>query len=210
MQKTRFGGQILSAVGLDTNHHIYVIAWAIVRVENTETWRWFLELLHQDLGYYKDHGWCFISDIQKGLISALKVVMPDVHHRFCVWHLWKIFNKNWKDLQLRRLLWECARATTYQEFRDGMDKIKSHKPKLDSICNNAYEVFNSKIKDAQAKPIITLLEEVRMFVMRTIAKNKVKLQNHTAESPRWKCINRKKCMKEEEEEEMKKTKRRSV
>ncbi|KAL4372892.1 hypothetical protein AHAS_Ahas05G0027200 [Arachis hypogaea] len=63
--KTRFGGQILSAVGLDANHHIYVIAWAIVRVENIETWRWFLELLHQDLGYYKDHEWCFIPDMQK-------------------------------------------------------------------------------------------------------------------------------------------------
>ncbi|XP_072069760.1 uncharacterized protein [Arachis hypogaea] len=54
-----------------------------------------------------------------------------------------------------------------------------YKLKLDSICNNACEVFNAKIKDARAKPIITLLEEVRMFVMRTIAKNKVKLQNHT-------------------------------
>ncbi|XP_072087069.1 uncharacterized protein [Arachis hypogaea] len=166
--KTRFGGQILSAVGLDANHHIYVIAWAIVRVENTKTWRWFLELLHQDLCYYKNHDWCFILDMQK----------------------------------LRGLLWECARATTYQEFRDGMDKIKrlnedawaylekwpmdawtrsffSHKPKLDSICNNAYEVFNTKIKDSRAKPIITLLKEVRMFVRCTIVKNKVKMKNHT-------------------------------
>ncbi|XP_020964694.1 uncharacterized protein LOC110265783 [Arachis ipaensis] len=95
----RFGGQILSVVGLDANHHIYVIAWAIVKVENTETWRWFLELLHQDLEHYKEYDWCFISDMQKGLISAVKAVMPDVHHRFCVWHLWKNFNKNWKDLQ---------------------------------------------------------------------------------------------------------------
>ncbi|XP_016168303.1 uncharacterized protein LOC107610820 [Arachis ipaensis] len=35
--KTRFGGQILSTIRLDANHHICVIAWAIVRVENTET-----------------------------------------------------------------------------------------------------------------------------------------------------------------------------
>ena len=32
-------------------------------------------------------------------------------------------------------------------------------PKIDNLCNNAYEVFNSRIKDARAKPIITLLEE---------------------------------------------------
>ena len=63
--KTVFGGQILSAIGQDTNHHIYVIAWAIVEVENTANWKWFLELLHAYLGDYKTHGWCFISDMQK-------------------------------------------------------------------------------------------------------------------------------------------------
>ncbi|KAL4294510.1 hypothetical protein AHAS_Ahas18G0235300 [Arachis hypogaea] len=44
-----------------------MIAYAIVSIENTENWRWFLELLHQDLGDYKQHGWCFISDMQKVL-----------------------------------------------------------------------------------------------------------------------------------------------
>ncbi|RYR57888.1 hypothetical protein Ahy_A05g023572 isoform D [Arachis hypogaea] len=63
--KTRHGGQILSAIGQDANNHIYVIAYAIVPVENTENWRWFLELLHQDLGDYKKNKLCFISDMQK-------------------------------------------------------------------------------------------------------------------------------------------------
>ncbi|RYR76968.1 hypothetical protein Ahy_A01g001463 isoform A [Arachis hypogaea] len=118
-------------------------------------------------------GTVMVIDNDWGLISAVQEVMPNVHHCFC----------SWKDLQLRGLLWECARAPTHQEFRDRMDKIKSlnedawayldkwkrdvwtrsvfsHKPKLDSICNNACEVFNAKIKDARAKSIITLLEEV--------------------------------------------------
>ncbi|XP_057747864.1 uncharacterized protein LOC130967058 [Arachis stenosperma] len=204
--KTQTGGQILSAVGQDANHHIYVIAWAIVDVENTENWRWFLELLHEDLGDYKENKWCFMSDMQKGLLSAVQEVMPHVHHRFCVWHLWRNFNKQWKDLELRGLLWECARSTTYQDFSDNMKKIKkinedawnylnkwpmeswtksafSHAPKLDNICNNACEVFNARIKEARAKPIITLLEEVRMFVLRTIAKNKVKLAKHVGKLP---------------------------
>ncbi|RYQ82832.1 hypothetical protein Ahy_B10g101400 [Arachis hypogaea] len=59
----------------------------------------------------------------------------------------------------------------------------SHAPKLDNICNNACEVFNARIKEARAKPIITLLKEVRIFVMRTIAKNKVKLANHVKKLP---------------------------
>ncbi|XP_057760685.1 uncharacterized protein LOC130981066 [Arachis stenosperma] len=199
--KTKHGGQILSAIGQDANNHIYVIAYAIVSIENTENWRWFLELLHQDLGDYKQHGWCFISDMQKGLIHAVQDVFPNVHHRFCVWHLWRNFNKQWKDNQLRGLLWECARSTTQEGFVEGMKKLErlnkdawsylckwpknswsraffSIAPKMDNICNNACEVFNSRIKDPRAKPIITLLEEVRMYIMRSIARNKVKLRNN--------------------------------
>ncbi|XP_057746082.1 uncharacterized protein LOC130965332 [Arachis stenosperma] len=54
--KTVFGGQIPSAVGQDANHHIYVIAWAVGEVENFKNWKWFLELLHEDLRDYKTHG----------------------------------------------------------------------------------------------------------------------------------------------------------
>ncbi|XP_057718638.1 uncharacterized protein LOC130933129 [Arachis stenosperma] len=186
--KTQFGGQILAAVAQDVNHHIYVIAWAIVEIENTKTWRWFLELLHADLGDYKTNGWCFISDMQKVMLTFMN------------------FNKQWKELELRGLLWECAKSTTFQDFIDNMNKIKrvneeawaylnkwpkeswtksqfSHRAKLDNICNNACEVFNARIKEARNKPIITLLEEVRMFVMRNIAKNTVKLVNHVGILP---------------------------
>ncbi|RYR65698.1 hypothetical protein Ahy_A03g011627 [Arachis hypogaea] len=61
--KIRFGGQILAA--------IYAIANAIVLVENTDNWRWFLELLHEDLGSYTQNGWCFILDMQKVTMSLL-------------------------------------------------------------------------------------------------------------------------------------------
>ncbi|XP_016173264.1 uncharacterized protein LOC107615743 [Arachis ipaensis] len=62
--------------GQDANHHIYVIAWTIVNVENKDNWKWFLELLHQDLRDYKTHGWCFIFDMQKSgsiMVHGVKV-----------------------------------------------------------------------------------------------------------------------------------------
>ncbi|RYR51542.1 hypothetical protein Ahy_A06g026555 [Arachis hypogaea] len=65
-----------------------------------------------------------IRTSSNGLISAVEEVMPQVHHRFCVWHLWRNFNKHWKDLELRRLLWDAARSTTFQDFIGNMDKIK--------------------------------------------------------------------------------------
>ncbi|XP_072090446.1 uncharacterized protein [Arachis hypogaea] len=137
-----------------------------------------------------------------GLIHAVKEVFPSVHHRFCVWYLWKNFNKQWKDLQLRGLLWDCARCTSQDGFLEIIKKIErvnkdaweylnkwprdswsraffSNAPKIDNICSNACEVFNSRIKEARAKPIITFLEEVRMYAMRSIARNKVKLSSNT-------------------------------
>ena len=59
--KGYYGGQLLSVVGQDGNNQIYVI----VDVENKDNWKWFLELLHKDLGNDEQNGWNFISDMQK-------------------------------------------------------------------------------------------------------------------------------------------------
>ncbi|XP_045807439.1 uncharacterized protein LOC123900156 [Trifolium pratense] len=123
--KGYFGGQLLTAVGGDANNHIFVIAYAVVDVENKDNWKWFLELLHEDLGDYTRHGWQFVSDMQKGLIPALQEVMPGVEHRFCVWHLWKNFCKMFKDKQLKDVVWVCAKSTTPQQFNTEMDKLKA-------------------------------------------------------------------------------------
>ncbi|KAM1757950.1 hypothetical protein ACFX11_007131 [Malus domestica] len=37
-------GQILSAVGIDANNGMFPIAFAVVEIENTETWTWFMEI----------------------------------------------------------------------------------------------------------------------------------------------------------------------
>ncbi|RYR73465.1 hypothetical protein Ahy_A02g007816 isoform B [Arachis hypogaea] len=45
-------------------------------------------------------------------------------------------------------------------------------PNVDNITNNNSEIFNSKCKKFRGKPIITLLEEIRCYVMRILARNK--------------------------------------
>ncbi|RYR28442.1 hypothetical protein Ahy_B01g052569 [Arachis hypogaea] len=51
-------------------------------------------------------------------------------------------------------------------------------------------IFNSRIKEVIAKPIITLLEEVRMYAMRTIARNKrsSRLEKIRNESKSWNSV----------------------
>ena len=63
--KGYYGGQLLTAVGTDANNHNYVIAYAIVEIENKENWKWFLSLLDADVGPYAQRGLNFMSDMQK-------------------------------------------------------------------------------------------------------------------------------------------------
>ncbi|XP_074336967.1 uncharacterized protein LOC141674144 [Apium graveolens] len=91
--KTVCGGQLLSAVGRDGNNQMFPIAYAIVESENTESWTWFTELLKDDLDLGNGYGITIISDQQKGLENALKLLLPSVEHRFCVRHLYSNFRK---------------------------------------------------------------------------------------------------------------------
>jgi len=43
--KTKFGGQLLTAVGIDPNDCIFPVAMAVVEVECLASWKWFLETL---------------------------------------------------------------------------------------------------------------------------------------------------------------------
>ena len=63
--KGLYGGQLLTAVGIDVNDCIYPVAWATVSKENKDNWKWFLELLAEDCGITNSYNWAFVSDRQK-------------------------------------------------------------------------------------------------------------------------------------------------
>lgn len=63
--KTKFGGQILTAVGIDPNDCIYPIAIAVVEVESKASWKWFLQTLKEDLGIVNTYPWTVMTDKQK-------------------------------------------------------------------------------------------------------------------------------------------------
>ncbi|XP_072078183.1 uncharacterized protein [Arachis hypogaea] len=137
-----------------------------------------------------------------GLIPAVQEMYPNANHRFCAMHIWQNFCKKWSDLQLKKCMWSCAKATTTQDFNAAMDKLKkinvgawkyldkispkqwsrahfSEYPKMDNYTNNNCKVFNAKVKKMKGKPIITMLEEVRCYVMRIMARNKKALVGYS-------------------------------
>ncbi|XP_025670684.1 uncharacterized protein [Arachis hypogaea] len=199
--KTYYMGWLLSAVAQDANNQFYVVAYGVVRAETKDAWKWFLTNLQADIGDDANHGWNFISDQQKGLLPALKEVMPKARHRNCVMHMWKNFVNRFKDLYIREVFWECARCTTVAEFKDCMERLKAvnqgaweylskfepetwvkayflHGPKVDNLTNNMCEVFNAKIVNYRCKPILTMCEEIRCYLMRRMVNHKRVLENH--------------------------------
>ena len=163
--KTKFGGQLFTAVGLDPNDCIYPISIAYVEVEDTKTWKWFLQTLKEDLGITNTAPWTIMSDRQKGLINAVAAEFPDSQHRFCVRHLYQNFNKQFKGEVLKNKLWAIARSYNISEWKKNMDEMRelnieayeyleaiepsawcrahfSELPKCDMLLNNTCEVFN--------------------------------------------------------------------
>ncbi|XP_072060522.1 uncharacterized protein [Arachis hypogaea] len=135
-------------------------------------------------------------------MPAMKEVMPNAHHRNCVRHIWKNFTNKYKSKQLKNVVWACAKSNTKAEFREHMNRLKkvnkdawaylakfdpgcwtkshfSHWPKLDNITNNMTEVWNAKIVHYRGKPILTMLEELRCYIMRRMAQHKRVLSTYT-------------------------------
>lgn len=186
--KTKYGGQLLTIVGLDPNDCIFPIAMAYVEVEDTNTWVWFLSTLKQDLGLTNTTPWVIMSDRQKGLINVVHAEFPDSQHRFCVRHLYQNFNKQWKGETLKNKLWAIARSYNMVEWRKNMDDMKelnmdaylyleaieysawcrayfSELPKSDMLLNNTCEVFNKFILDAREMPVLSMLKQIQDHLM---------------------------------------------
>ncbi|XP_023732468.1 uncharacterized protein LOC111880288 [Lactuca sativa] len=169
-------GEVLAAVGKDANNHIYPIAWDVVRVENKATWKLFIDLLMDDIDGGLGAGITLLFDGHKGLLEAVK-------ERFTGQHFKKLF-------------WRIVKASTEQKFKHVMENIKSLDTQAydylidrdpttwskaffkegrdcDAVENGENESFNSTIRHARRKPIITMLEEIRIFVMERISSQRV-------------------------------------
>ncbi|KAK8946345.1 hypothetical protein KSP39_PZI006942 [Platanthera zijinensis] len=189
--KTTNGGVLLCAVGVDGNNGIYPVAYAMVRRENGKSWEWFIGLLIRDLNIVNNYAWTIMSDKQKGLIRAVQELLPNAEHRFCLRHMYGNFKQIHKGLQLKNLLWKAASASRIVDFNTEMEKLRMYNieaynwvrarepknwarshfstwPKCDMLLNNLCECFNNVILRARGKPIITMLEIIRVIMMRRL------------------------------------------
>ncbi|GJZ84812.1 pentatricopeptide repeat-containing protein [Tanacetum coccineum] len=103
------------------------MAWAVVSIENSKNWLWFLSNLGSDFNLAMGAYLTILSDGHKGLIEAVKELLPHAEHR------------------LSSTLQDCA------AFENGIS-----------------ESYHSAIEIARTKPIISMLEEIRVYLMQRI------------------------------------------
>ncbi|KAL4592185.1 hypothetical protein LXL04_005172 [Taraxacum kok-saghyz] len=182
-------GELLTTIGRDANNQIYPIAWAVVEVENKMNWKWFLQLVDRDLQLHGGSGLCVISDQHKGLLEAVKEVLPNVEHRQCARHIYANFRKVYSGLELKKIFWSAAKSTTQGDFKFHMERINTINPDAyahlmagdqhhtwcraffstglacEAVENGVAECFNVILIDARKKPLLTMLEEIRLYMM---------------------------------------------
>lgn len=126
-------------------------------------------------------------DTQKGLLAAIHLVFPDSSHRYCLRHLYAIFQSaRFKGGDLEKLVDAAAYAFNKRSFDIAMEELRKedkdawewmckipHKHwachtldtdyKTDIVVNNINEVFNSYIMSD--KPIVTMIYSIRTKLM---------------------------------------------
>ncbi|KAK4394368.1 hypothetical protein Sango_1907600, partial [Sesamum angolense] len=134
-----YGGQLLVAVGRDGNDNMFPIAMAVVQVENRDTWGWFVGELLDDIGGMGTNKWSFISDRQKDLVEALKDLVPESEHRFCLRHMYENFKMKFKSVELKEYFWKAASTANKREFDGFMKKIEELDPNIKAEVETASE-----------------------------------------------------------------------
>ncbi|XP_017416918.1 uncharacterized protein LOC108327733 [Vigna angularis] len=162
--KGKYGGELLTAIGRYGNEQILPIAYVVV----------------------------------EGLLPAIQDLLPGVDQRFCVRHLYSNFRKKFPGKDLKHMMWRAATTTYPQLWEAEMRKIKeinvdafkylivipprfwsrsrfSPRSQSDTLVNNMCEGFNSVLVSSRCKPLINMLEDIRVYIMKRWATNRTKM-----------------------------------
>ncbi|CAL1387920.1 unnamed protein product [Linum trigynum] len=172
---------------------MYPIAWAVMEGENANSWRWFVNILSQELGLTDGRGWTIISDQQKGLIEATHELLPDAEHRKCACHVYANWKAKNKTDRVRELFWKAVYACNENDWKKATKEMEtiegtelgstpftdfmaaeprsfcrafmSTMSKCDSVERNICETFNGTIVKYRGLRIIDMLEGIRLYMM---------------------------------------------
>ncbi|GJZ67477.1 hypothetical protein Tco_0630717 [Tanacetum coccineum] len=184
-------GELLTAMGRDANNQMFPIAWVVVTVKNKDNWLWFLVSLGDDLNLNRGATVTIILDRHKCLKEVVREWLPLAEHRQCARHIYANLKKSWPGLHFKSLFWRAESATLKHVFNEKM-KLLSHLNKrahkwlverdpniwsraffqMDRSCgafeNGICESYHVAIINQRGKPIITMLEDIRIYLMQRL------------------------------------------
>ncbi|XP_047953891.1 uncharacterized protein LOC125200221 [Salvia hispanica] len=155
-------GILLTAIGLDPNDQIFPVAYGVVAIENTDTWRPY---------------------------QCVRSCCHNAEHRFCVWHMHNNFKKVFPSPTLKDKIWEAVRSANAYAFEKVMEEVKQlntaahtwltvHTAKeswsraffgfeahCDILVNNISECYSKVLLIARDKLLYGMLECIRMYLM---------------------------------------------
>ena len=178
----KYKSTLLITMECDGNYQLFLLAFAITKGENIDSWGWFLACIRNRVTHRT--GICVISNRHPGIMA----VMSDPHlgwaasfsyHRICMRHLTSNFMTRFKDKLLKNLVYRAALGTTQHKFNRHMTTIGrinskaqqwleaiplelwvlSHDEgrRYEIMITNMSEVFNNVLKGARNLLIITLV-----------------------------------------------------
>lgn len=114
---------LLAVTFLDEEREIFVLAWALVPVEDRANWLWFLQKIAPYLTALQDSDFVIISDRLKGIASAVAECFPYSTHSYCSKHLCDNIRTSFGEIVAQKF-WGCAYAKTKSAFDKVLEEIK--------------------------------------------------------------------------------------
>jgi hypothetical protein len=182
----RFRRQLVVACAIDEHNWLFPVAYGVLETESVESWTWFLQNLHQVIGF--SNGLVIHTDACKGLKTVVEDVFPGVEHRECMQHLAANVSKNkHKGKLINDNLWLASLTCSLKKHGYHLSQMyrkpgvkdfmqKNHKKlwarrkfnevcKVDYVNNNLAECFNSWIRKIKGLHLVYLLDKIRLKIM---------------------------------------------
>lgn len=199
--KGKFRGAMLTASCQDGNFQIMHVAFGVVDSENDVAWTWFFNQLVSILPDSADL--VFVSDRHNSIYSALRTVYPLAKHGACAVHLYRNVKSRFKRQKgLPYLVSKAAYAYTVAEFRHRFQEIERRSPlcanylrgigishwtrvyfqgkRYNIMSSNVVECLNAALAKALEFPIVSMLETIRMMLMRWFYCRRQKAKNNAS------------------------------
>ena len=134
--KARFILTLLAAISINANGKIVLLAWAIVESENGPAWEWFLQHLRWSIPSLAGEAATIISNRDKGLAKAQRVLGPLVVTAHCCYHLKGNFTEKF-GWAMAPDFWIITHMKTQAAFDGALNKLREKKPKAAQYLETA-------------------------------------------------------------------------